>query len=797
MAIGCCCCCVCVCFRMALRCERDDAGHASTADQGGGDSGERGAAGERRPCAAHDATSVDGQRSLCVRTRDRGNTNTHAHVVAEDELSLREHRVLSRAAQKTSAHAISIARHKAQRASRGCAYGSSLFAVSLIHPSVRRQCSRQWESSSATPGNSGRRALALSAATCTEFVVVPVCDHLATRWRRAITDAARVQGERSLRHFALIHCCACRQQIDPARMSEAPAAAIGVHSATAGYAHDANALYDASRPAYSDDVVDYLLHAAVGDALTALAPSAVPLTPRVIRLVDLGCGTGIFTRCLAARVRAFEAANSAALQARGLSFEVLGVEPVAGMRQRFQEHCPGLSVMEGSGSFMPSLASQSVDAVFAAQAFHWFATAEALQEIARVLKPQGKFLPVWNSRDTSIDWIGVLDSTIVDPLYPPDVPRQQTRRWKQVFTLPPRQFELRAKKEWREGMVQRGGEEMVIGRVLSVSVAASLPKQDQDAIAERIRQLLRTHPQTKDSKEFELKYFTDAYVYCKIAAADSTSSCKTEGAAAAASSISASTGAASGDGEQSFTAAINAGGWLNEPAEWSVSSCGSSLSLRTALASDFWQRTHYAFQRDSGHFLAFATPSGPAGFTAEVRVRARFSSLYDQAGLMVRLDSDRWCKAGIELSDGVCMASTVVTTGGFSDWSTAPFAGNWKQDAEAAAAAASSSPPFAASSAPASASAAASASASSHAAASAAPLIDFRVRMTVAGGSLRVQLSHDDGRTWPLIRLAPFPVADSYTVGPMSCTPEREGLCVEFSEMRITKANGKDLHDLS
>ncbi len=75
-------------------------------------------------------------------------------------------------------------------------------------------------------------------------------------------------------------------------------------------------------------------------------------------------------------------------------------------------------------------------------------------------------------------------------------------------------------------------------------------------------------------------------------------------------------------------------------------------------------------------------------------------------------------------------------------------------------------------------------------------LADVRLRLTVRGGALRVQAS-TDGETWPLLRLAPFPVAPAYQVGPMACTPERAGLEIAFSDFRILPPTERDLHDLS
>ena len=82
--------------------------------------------------------------------------------------------------------------------------------------------------------------------------------------------------------------------------------------------------------------------------------------------------------------------------------------------------------------------------------------------------------------------------------------------------------------------------------------------------------------------------------------------------------------------------------WLNEPGWWAPTAEG--LSVITDNATDFWRETHYGFTRDSGHFFG-RDISG--GFTASLRVRARYETLYDQAGIMVRLNAATWIKAGV------------------------------------------------------------------------------------------------------------------------------------------------------
>jgi hypothetical protein len=185
--------------------------------------------------------------------------------------------------------------------------------------------------------------------------------------------------------------------------------------------------------------------------------------------------------------------------------------------------------------------------------------------------------------------------------------------------------------------------------------------------------------------------------------------------------------------------------WLNEPRKWQLTPAG--LTVTTDHGTDFWRKTHYGFARDSGHFFG---RDKPGSFTATIRVRARYESLYDQAGIMVRIDEANWLKAGIELSDGQALLSSVLTVGQ-SDWATGP----WQGDPS-----------------------------------------DVWLRVTVDAGVLRLQASAD-GLRWPLVRLCPFPEADSYKVGPMCCTPERAGLEVLFSDSTVGQPLGKGLHDLS
>ena len=100
-------------------------------------------------------------------------------------------------------------------------------------------------------------------------------------------------------------------------------------------------------------------------------------------VADVGAGTVKLTRVLARRYA-----------------EVVAIEPLDGMRAVLERSVPGVTALKGTAEDIP-LGDASVDAVFAAQAFHWFSYDRALPELARVLRPGGVLAVVWNGPDES------------------------------------------------------------------------------------------------------------------------------------------------------------------------------------------------------------------------------------------------------------------------------------------------------------------------------------------------------------------------------------------------------------
>ena len=163
-----------------------------------------------------------------------------------------------------------------------------------------------------------------------------------------------------------------------------------------GYRHRVNqdelllhaSSFGAAAGAYAEHRPDYA-RAAVRWALEA-APG-----PRVL---DLGAGTGKLTATLAALDAEIGAEAGA---------EVVAVEPDPAMLAELRRSLPGVHALAGSAEAIP-LPDNSVDAVLAGNAMHWFDMAVAGPEIARVLAPGGVLAGLWNLMDDRVEWVAGL-----------------------------------------------------------------------------------------------------------------------------------------------------------------------------------------------------------------------------------------------------------------------------------------------------------------------------------------------------------------------------------------------------
>ncbi len=206
------------------------------------------------------------------------------------------------------------------------------------------------------------------------------------------------------------------------------------------------------------------------------------------RAVDLGAGTGKFTRLLAQT-----------------GADIVAVEPVAAMLAHLARDLPEVEAIQADARRIP-LADRTMDAVVCAQAFHWFAIREALAEIHRVLKPGGVLGLIWNIRDESIDWVRRL-TDIMTP-YEGDAPRYYNGEWRKVFPAPG--FDELREREFAHSHVGPA-EQVIVQRVASVSFIAALDEATRNDVLDEVRTLIGQTPTLAGRAEVSVPYLTRAY----------------------------------------------------------------------------------------------------------------------------------------------------------------------------------------------------------------------------------------------------------------------------------------------
>ncbi|HZQ91114.1 MAG TPA: class I SAM-dependent methyltransferase [Terriglobales bacterium] len=231
--------------------------------------------------------------------------------------------------------------------------------------------------------------------------------------------------------------------------------------------------YEAGRPGYPAAALDFLFRELRLDSTKTL--------------LDLAAGTGKLTRQLFAA-----------------GARVIAVEPVEAMRWRLESSLPGAEVLAGTAEAVP-LPAGSADAVFVAQAFHWFSTHAALCEIHRVLRPGGYLVLMWNVRDDRVPWVAELSKIIHQPRN--DTPSYQTGAWRAAF----------ADQQWFGepqhrvfAHVQSLTRENLRARVASISYVAALPELRREELLAQVEELFAATD--RDGRGLvELPYQTHVY----------------------------------------------------------------------------------------------------------------------------------------------------------------------------------------------------------------------------------------------------------------------------------------------
>jgi SAM-dependent methyltransferase len=215
--------------------------------------------------------------------------------------------------------------------------------------------------------------------------------------------------------------------------------------------------YELGRPLWPEELLDRVV-------------SEIGLTADAA-VLDLGAGTGKLTRSLVPRFA-----------------QVVAVEPDAAMLAVLREVVPGAEPVSGSAEAIPA-GEGKIDAVFSAEAFHWFASDASVGEIARVLKPHGALVILWNI-GIEYDDMGDEAESVIEEMFErggePGIGRVLSGDWRKP--LESGRFE-----EIRQAEVERdvvATRDEWIANMLSVSSIAHQSQEDRDAFAERLRELV-------------------------------------------------------------------------------------------------------------------------------------------------------------------------------------------------------------------------------------------------------------------------------------------------------------------
>jgi len=112
-------------------------------------------------------------------------------------------------------------------------------------------------------------------------------------------------------------------------------------------------------------------------------------------------------------------------------------------------------------------------------------------------------------------------------------------------------------------------------------------------------------------------------------------------------------------------------GWNNMPPK-KAKETGVEISMRIPGNTDCWRKTRNNFNRDNAPYHWHKVTGD---FEVVCKISGNLVSMYDKAGLMVRLDETQWIMTGMEFFNNQMNHSTCITKD-HTDWSLTPLPQN-------------------------------------------------------------------------------------------------------------------------
>jgi ubiquinone/menaquinone biosynthesis C-methylase UbiE len=223
--------------------------------------------------------------------------------------------------------------------------------------------------------------------------------------------------------------------------------------------------YERGRPSYPLKVVEQLVRKLGGGTV-----------------MDLAAGTGKLTEALAAHAS-----------------RVIAIEPSTAMLDVLRAKLPEVDARTGTAEAIPAR-DRDVDAVFVGEAFHWFDTAAAAQEIVRVLTPRGGLALLWTRArwsDEDLPWHPAFHELSIP--YREAAGAFPAEQWREAFAQTGRFEPLRSHH------VHLSDPDGFIALVASWSWIANLPARERAGFLTRVRELIG------DQAELPLRYRTEMH----------------------------------------------------------------------------------------------------------------------------------------------------------------------------------------------------------------------------------------------------------------------------------------------